>query len=213
MSHEDAAGRPVTRRRKGEARMAKLLAALETLLQDEDVGAIGLYQIAREAKVPPSSVYHFFPTKEAAFLELAQMHLKEFTRLAEQGPIELPGTWQDLIESRIEEATQYYNQHLSAMKLFLGSPIIADIRHSDIEGTLALSEVRERVLNRYFNVPEIPDLRDKLATSIALADGIWTMSFAQHGFITPSSVAEGKRAVIAYLRCYLPEHIEPSAPC
>ncbi len=39
---------------------------------------IGLYQIAEEAGVPPASTYHFFPTKDAAFLALAQRYLDGF---------------------------------------------------------------------------------------------------------------------------------------
>ncbi|OYW87702.1 MAG: hypothetical protein B7Z22_03915 [Hyphomonas sp. 32-62-5] len=51
------------------------------LLADHSPDEIGLYQIADQANVPPGSVYHFFPTKEAAFLALANRYLSGFEAL------------------------------------------------------------------------------------------------------------------------------------
>ena len=213
MSEDDAGGaRPVVRRKRGEERLKTLLAAVGSLLEEEETVDIGLYQIARRAGVPPSSIYHFFPTKEAALLALAHQHLEAFVTLARTGPVEQMSRWQDLIRSRIQAATSYYNANPSAMKLFLGSPLSADVRHQDVAGTLSLAAVREAAMEAHFVMPEIANWQEKLAISIAMADGIWTLSYTRHRCITESYVEEGIRAVTAYLRCFLPEHIDPRHP-
>lgn len=44
-------------------RVNALLDAADALLQDREISDIGLYDVANAAKVPPTSAYHFFPTK------------------------------------------------------------------------------------------------------------------------------------------------------
>ena len=61
-------------RRAGHVRFKKLLEATDSLVAEMSIQDIGLYQIAERAQVPTASVYHFFPTKEAALLALAAEH-------------------------------------------------------------------------------------------------------------------------------------------
>ena len=69
-------------RERGHMRYAALLDATEALLQHHSPDDIGLYQIAEHAAVPPASVYHFFQTKDSAFLALAERYLAGFRELA-----------------------------------------------------------------------------------------------------------------------------------
>jgi AcrR family transcriptional regulator len=74
------AARPTSPRKpvqkRSRERYERLLDATESLLSAQDAGSVGLYDIAKHANVPPASVYHFFPTKEAAFVALAERFLR-----------------------------------------------------------------------------------------------------------------------------------------
>ena len=65
-------------RERGVVRYRELLDALEVLLETHHPDDVGIYQIAEAAKAPPASTYHFFPTREAAFVALAGRHLDRF---------------------------------------------------------------------------------------------------------------------------------------
>ena len=64
------AGRRPSQKR-GQARVDALLEAADQLLLERDASEIGLYDVAHLAGVPPTSAYHFFPTKESVLLALA----------------------------------------------------------------------------------------------------------------------------------------------
>lgn len=49
------------------------------------------------------------------------------------------------------------------------------------------------------------DLADKVATAIALVDGIQSLSYAMHGKVTTHYAEESARAAVSYLRSFLPD--------
>ncbi|MBS7541000.1 TetR/AcrR family transcriptional regulator [Ancylobacter lacus] len=203
------AGKGPVRRRRGQIRLKALIEATDALLAEHDVSEVGLYQIAERAGVPAASIYHFFPNKEAALVALAEDYLDRLVLRSTEAPPQLPTSWQDLISWRIRTSARFYNEHVPLMRLFLGASISAEVRQRDMAGTHAVSQTRAEMFNRYFVMPPIRDWTGKLATSLAIADGIWALSYSQHQRITDDSIEEAIRAVTAYLRCYLPDWIEP----
>ncbi|GLK86134.1 TetR/AcrR family transcriptional regulator [Ancylobacter defluvii] len=202
-------GKTPVRRRRGQIRLKALIEATDALLQEHDVSEVGLYQIAEQAGVPPASIYHFFPNKEAALVALAEDYLERLVARSIEAPPSPPANWQELIGWRIRTSARFYNEHVPLMRLFLGASISAEVRQRDMAGTLAVSRTRAEMFDRHFVMPPIKDWIGKLATSLAIADGIWALSYSQNQSITDESIEEGVRAVTAYLRCYLPEWIEP----
>ncbi|GAB4069188.1 TetR/AcrR family transcriptional regulator [Ancylobacter sonchi] len=197
------------RRRRGQIRLKALIEATEALLEDHDVGDVGLYQIAERAGVPPASIYHFFPNKEAALVALAEDYLQRMVSRSIEILDPRPASWQDLVALRVRAAARFYNDHRPLMRLFLGASISTEVRQRDMAGTLAVAHTRAEILERHFLMPPVRDWTYKLANSLAIADGIWALSYSQHQRISGESVEEAVRAVVAYLRCYLPDWIEP----
>lgn len=197
------------RRKNGQRRLKALIDATDTLLQEYDVGQISLNKIAESAGVPPASVYHFFPSKEAALIELAEVYFGKILE-SSRGPIAPPpATWQDLIVRRLHDTSQFFNEHPSSMKLFFGTALNAEVRRRDMDGIASVAEARADAFDHYFVMPSIPDWTAKLANSVALNDGIWALAYSQHRCITAEALEEGIRATIAYLRCFLPEYLAP----
>uniref|UniRef100_UPI000651E8A8 TetR/AcrR family transcriptional regulator n=4 Tax=Pseudomonas aeruginosa TaxID=287 RepID=UPI000651E8A8 len=52
-------------RASSQARIAAILDAARGLLADEGIGGLTIYSVAERAEMPPSSVYHFFPSVPA----------------------------------------------------------------------------------------------------------------------------------------------------
>ena len=192
-------------RRPGELRFNSLLQALEALLEQNSLQEVGLYQIAQRAGVPSASVYHFFPNKDAALIALADVHHKALEQIAREPLEPLPCGWQNLVQRKITRAAHYHNEHPAALRLFFGAGVSAEIKVADTSQSLRLGHRRAELLERYFLMPAVPDLARRLATSIAIVDGVFGLSYSQHGLITPVYVEEAHRASIAYLRTYLPE--------
>ncbi|WP_142781852.1 TetR/AcrR family transcriptional regulator [Agrobacterium sp. T29] len=196
-------------RKNGQQRLKLLIESTDALLHEHDVGDVNLNRIAERAGVPIASVYHFFPSKDAALIELADVYFGMILDAGRQAISPPPQSWQELIAYRLRDVMQFYNDHPASMKLFFGTTINAEVRRRDMTGIVVIAEARAEILERYFIVPTIPDWIARLSNSVALNDGIWALAYSRDGRITAGALEEGIRATTAYLRCFLPEYLPP----
>ena len=96
--------------RRGEARRAKLLAALARLLESEPLAQIGVGDIAAAAGVSRSAFYFYFPTKAAAVTALLEDIYREL--------LEATGRWhgiegpaRDQLRAGFDALVQYARSH------------------------------------------------------------------------------------------------------
>ncbi len=190
-------------------RYSALVEATERLLLHHSPDDVGLYQIAEEANVPPASVYHFFPTKEAAFLALAQSYLEDFIRLGDEPiPATALHSWQDLLKIDQDLARNYYNAHPPAMKILYGGYGGVETRQVDSLFNLRIAETLSVRLDTVFHMPFVREAARKFENCIAILDGIWSISYRRYGEITYEYSQEALAACSAYCRLYLPEKVE-----
>lgn len=211
---ENGDRRPGTPRKpsrgRGLIRYDALVDATEELLQVEDPDEVGLYRIAEQAGVPPASVYHFFPTKEAAFTALA-MRIMDQLLVVHNQPIQAREvqTWQDLFRFDSRRGADFYNDHPAGLKIFYGGYGGVDARRIDEAGTKKLAYASYARLNKIFHMPYIRDPQFKFACRMNILDSFWSASVQRHGRITDQYHDEAVAASIAYARTYLPDRIEP----
>ena len=74
---EDFAARRVPRQERGERRVAAILAAAATLLDEVGYDAMTVSAVAARARAPIGSIYQFFPNKESIAQALAARYLTE----------------------------------------------------------------------------------------------------------------------------------------
>ena len=160
--------------------------------------------------MPAASIYHFFPTKNALFLALADRYFKHFRR-ASQASSERRSfpRWQELLAARQRAAVDYYNTHPAAMKLILGSQPFLEIHRSDASTNRIISEQAYAAFGRMYELPYIEDPHRKFLIAVAIGDAVWRTSFDEHGHIAPEYAEEATRATIAFYRTFLPEVLLP----
>ncbi|MAM24601.1 MAG: hypothetical protein CML55_04345 [Rhodobacteraceae bacterium] len=196
-------------RKRGVIRFEHLLDATETLLTKWPDSDISLALVAKEAEVPLPSIYHFFPNKDAILVALAQRYHAQLAEMARAPLDPAPAGWQDIIRRRQQSGVRFLNDHPSALRLFMGAGVSAEVRTLDLQGNARLAEIRAEEFRHWFDCRGIADLETRLAVSIGVMDGVWAISWSQHRRLTDHYLEESIRASIAYLRCYLPEILPP----
>lgn len=196
-------------RKRGVVRFQNLLDATETLLTQRPDSDISLALVAEEADVPLPSIYHFFPNKDAILVALAQRYHAQLAEMARAPLDPPPDCWQDIIRRRQRRGVSFLNEHPSALRLFMGAGVSAEVRTLDLQGNAALAALRAEEFRHWFDCAAIPDLEARIAVSIGIMDGVWAMSWSQHRRLTEDYLVESIRASVAYLRCYLPEILPP----
>ena len=197
-------------RGRGVLRYAALLDATADLLLEEAPDEIGLYQIADRAGVPPASVYHFFPTKEAAYVALASRCSQELLKV-HRTPIKanLIQSWQHLYRIDVRRAMEFYNSNPPYLKIIYGGYGGVDAHNVDKVLGLSFSTSSYDRLNRIFHMPIIREPEKKFEIRLGILDSVWQISVRRHGFITEEYFEESVKAAIAYARLYIPDHLEP----
>ena len=203
-----AARRP--QRARGHERFAQLLNATEALRAERPDDDVTLAMIAESACVPLPSVYHFFPNRNAIYVELAKRFHEDLAALSRMPVDPAPARWQDLVLVRQTRAHDYLNDHPAALRLFMGAGVSVEVRTLDLRGNSSIAALRTEEFRRCFDCRALGGLEDWLANSIGVMDGIWAISYAQHGRITDHYLQEGWRACVAYLRTYLPDTLRPT---
>ncbi|RVU38389.1 TetR/AcrR family transcriptional regulator [Hwanghaeella grinnelliae] len=168
---------------------------------------VTLAMVADRAGVPLPSVYHFFPNRNAIFVELARRYHEELAELARQEISPAPRRWQDLILVRQTRGRDYLNENPAALRLFMGAGVSVEVRNLDLRGNTAASKTRAQEFHARFECAGLTDLEYWLGVTFGLMDGIWAISYAEHGRITDRYLMEAWRASVAYLRTYLPEDL------
>jgi AcrR family transcriptional regulator len=193
---------------RSRLRYEALLDATDALIRSRGMTNFGIYEIAAEAEVPTASAYHFFPSTEAAFSELARRYLAvlaEQTSAPVAAQVVASGGWQDLVRLRFERAVQFYRSHEVARLLFLSGDVVSSIRRVDVDNTLATARRLHDFFDRYFVMPAFETIEFKLLILVSIYDGCWMASVAKSGDLTADYCDEAIKAGLLYCASFLPE--------
>lgn len=194
--------------KQGRIRRQKLLMAAKKLSERHNIQDITLVDICEEAGIPRASAYHFFPNVEAIFLALRFLNYMDTFQALEKVEVSKFDRWQDYITEVLLQSAHLFNNDVTKTKLMYGvnSP---DFDSGDYEEQVDHSMVSMLVdkISSHYNMESFKDIEEKFLVTYYMIHSIFSLSFKQHDEITKEMSQEAVTAAIAYLRCYLPEHL------
>jgi len=182
---------------RARARVEAILAATVDLLATHEVDEITTASIARRAKVPIGSVYHYFPSKEGV---LAELVARTTSRVDDASVVALARElarvpWQQAIERTIDRSVLAYRSDAAYVAVWRAT-----------RGTQAFREVASASDERFAQALEsLPLVRGRLRPHVLRAAIRMANAFLDWVLETPDPrerarvVREMKRALIAYL--------------
>ena len=194
--------------KKGKARREQLIDAALSLLNKHRLETISIHKIAKEAKIPASSAYHFFDSSLDVFTALAErfgvLLNKSITAPYSQDET---SSWQKLYTAAIDRSVDIYINTPAYCQLILGAFTPPAIKLTDRENDEQLGALFAKVLSKYFNIPHIPDFSKIVFHSIEIVDLFLSLSYIYHQKLKQNMIDEAKIASVAYLEYYLPKTI------
>lgn len=191
-----------------QARIDSILAAARTLLVRDGVAGLSVYAVAELAQIPPSSVYHFFPSVPS-LLEGLTADIHAAFRACLEAPID-PSTlrtWHDLSRLVEQRMLGLYNEDAAARQLILAQHGLSEVTQADRRHDIELGALMQDVFDRHFVLPQLPDDVDVFTLAMELGDRVYARSVQLHGEITARLAEEGMRVFDAYLGLYLPPYM------
>ncbi|WP_040259482.1 TetR/AcrR family transcriptional regulator [Pseudomonas massiliensis] len=195
-------------RQRSQARIDAILAAARSILAEAGVAGLSIYAVAELAGIPPSSVYHFFPSVPA-LLEGLTADIHAAFRACLQTPIDSHSltTWRDLSRLVEERMLGLYNEDAAARQLILAQHGLSEVTQADRQHDIELGALMQALFARHFVLPQLPDDVDVFTLAMELGDRVYARSVQMHGVITPRLAEEGMRVFDAYLGLYLPPYL------
>ncbi len=194
------------RKESTEHRLERIRSAAIRLASKRDVNTISIYDIAKEASIAASSVYHHYPNVEALICELMDNVFTDFeTILNEAVDSEKVTHWSDINRMIEKSFVDYYRTSPLAQHTLLGQHTYMTVRHADAQNDQILAQKVETIYREHFVLPPLPTDVNIFAVALQVADKVYSMNYREDGNIAPEMEREAIILTEAYLGAYLPQ--------
>ncbi|ASA57837.1 TetR/AcrR family transcriptional regulator [Vibrio gazogenes] len=194
------------RKESTEQRLERIRSAAINLASKRDVNTISIYDIAKEASIAASSVYHHYPNVEALMCELMDDVFTDFETVLNQAVDSDKVThWSDINRMIEKGFVDYYRTSPLAQHTLLGQHTYMTIRHADAQNDQLLAQKVESIYREHFVLPPLPTDVNIFAVALQVADKVYSMNYREDGDIAPEMEREAIILTEAYLGAYLPQ--------
>jgi AcrR family transcriptional regulator len=189
---------------RGIARRDKLLESARELLRTRDLDAISLSDVAKHAKVPKGSAYHFYSNIVDVYASLVALHDKDLQALMSAPIRKRVKAWPEIVEILLDRAAVFYFRNPSARQLLVGPKTLPELKMRDRQNDVLIGKVFEDHVTASFVLPSLPQRSEIFFRAVEIADLMFCLAMLSHGEITDEMTSEAKRAANAYLASYIP---------
>ena len=167
---------------------------------------ISMYDVAHEAKMSPSTVYHYYPNMNALILDYLEDIFYDFTGLVractESHHI---AHWKDINRVIQKSLSDYCDKNSIVMKILYTHHAYHEVRSTVVEKDDVLGEEIEKVFTRYFELPNLPKTHNIFVIALEASDSIY---FSRNMGLESTSInAEAIIVAEYYLSHYLPDYL------
>lgn len=169
---------------RGKIRFNEIIRVSEELVLSLGIDNVSHYSIAKAAKIPPSSVYQYFPSIAALFAVMAEKHYMDvFQKIPEIIEDINVRSWKDLAPVIVESAYDFYTQDKVSEILFLNVFLTAGVREYSVSRVTRLGLWYKNYFMLLYKKADIEGLEEKLTISLELTKSIFVRSINLHGEI------------------------------
>jgi AcrR family transcriptional regulator len=192
-------------RAPGIARRKRLLASARTLLAQRDLDQISLADVARAARIPKGSAYHYYGDILDLYVQLiavlGEEMLEDVRRPIRGRP---PASWTEVVAALVRRGAHYFNEHRAARQLLISPKTPPELKLRDRQSDKRIARLFEEQIEERFVLPRSAERTAMFFRAVEIADLMFSLSMLEHGSITPQMTEEAIRAVTAYLGTHIP---------
>lgn len=203
----------VSFRAPGILRRKRLLQAARALLASRELDELSLADVARAARIPKGSAYHYYDNVMDLYVQLLLVMEEEM--LADvsrpiRGPA--PRTWLEVIAALIRRGAVYFSTHRAARQLMIGPKTPPELKLRDRQSDARIGKLFEQQAGLWFILPPRPERSVIFFRAVEIADLMFSLSMLEHGTITAEMTEEAVRAVSGYLLTHFPQTLKRRPP-
>ncbi len=195
-------------RSRGRANRRKLLDCARTLLSENNGSPLRFCDVFESAGVSRGSAYRIYKDIDDLMHDLSADWVEQIVEhLAGVRPPTPPESWMALTDFIVGSGADYWA--LTGYTPQVMPRVRFDSPASYKASVHALADTLERLYDRYFELPRIPDWHSKLVFATRLCDFAYSEAVRAEGAITPDRLREAQILCKTYLGFYLPATVRP----
>jgi AcrR family transcriptional regulator len=197
-----------SQRGPGIARRKRLIAAARALLSHRDLDEISLADVARAARIPKGSAYHYYDDILDLYVQLIGVFGEEMLEDVRR-PLRgrSPRTWVEVVAALVRRGADYFNDHRAARQLLISPKTPPELKLKDRQSDKRIAKLFEEQIGQRFVLPRSAGRTAMFFRAVEIADLMFSLSMLEHGSITPQMTEEAIRGVTGYLKGHLPESL------
>jgi AcrR family transcriptional regulator len=192
-------------RAPGIVRRRRLLAAARTLLGRRDLDELSLADVARAARIPKGSAYHYYHDIMDLYVHLLAL-IEEEMLVDVRRPLrgDAPQSWADIVAALIRRGARFFDRDPAARQLLIGPKTPPQLKLRDRQSDVRIGKLFEEHIAGRFVLPGRAGRATLFFRAVEIADLMFCLSVLEHGTITREMTEEAIRAVVGYLRTHFP---------
>jgi AcrR family transcriptional regulator len=194
---------------RSRRRHEEILQAAESLLETINIEDLNHAEVAKKANISKPSVHYHFPTISALQFAIGRRHDALIDQILDESHERLTAmrvpTWQEWIRIEAGLARDYFNSCRPACEALLGPLLNRENRLAGMQTNRRVGLSKLHNLHRIFEIPNPASLEAAFQYNGEMYDLFWSGSYQLRGHIDEEAFEESVRAVIGYLRNFLPD--------
>lgn len=188
---------------RGIARFNKIVKVAEQLVIENGIDKVSHYSIAKQAKIPPSSVYQYFPSMASLYAVMAEKHFLGAFYLTPELISQIPvRSWKDLAMIIVQSAYNFYSKDKISEILFLNVFLSAGVKEYSLSRITRLGNWFKQYFSVLYKTSDIEGLEEKLSVSLDITKAIFIRSIGLHGEIKQQYIHDAQITVTSYLGAF-----------
>jgi len=198
--------RRVPQQRRSREKLGRILGAADAILAEEGADALSMANVAARANVAVGSIYAYLPDKHALIEALALAYWTGFAdRVERVVETETRDAGGEPVARILDALADGYRTTPGFLALWYGGLRSEGVRNATRPIRTRVATAIEAMLERRFpGGGDAAERRTVADTLVVLGDGLLREAFRRDPDGDPSVLAEGRRALTAYLGCRYP---------
>lgn len=178
------------------------------MLAENNGSPVRFCEVFEAAGVSRGSAYRIYRDIDDLMNDLSADWVEQFVEhLSGRRPPRPPATWMELTDFIVDTGAEYWALTENTLRVM---PRVRASSPASYKASIhALADTLERLYDRYFELPRVPDWHSKLVFATQLCDFAYSEAVRTDGRITPERLREAQVLCKTYFGFYLPPMVPP----
>lgn len=191
-----------------DEKITRIHEAMISLARSSNINKLSIYDIASEAHMSSSTIYHYYPNIEALLYKMMQTVFSDFIHVVRDClDNQKVMHWKDINMCVEFSLIDYCDSHPLAKKILYSQHPFISIQEAARNNDRLLGQEIEKLYRKYFKLPDLPSHINIFIIALEAGDSLYYSQNIEGEPVSKEVIKEARILTERYLSYYLPEYL------